>query len=200
MYRLFRENARNVMETLADDEARRFNHEYVGTEHILLGLMLQLIDEIDVTALLCILIVDCKLTVAKIRIEIGTIVQSGPSGIPLPEKLPFTPRAKKVYEYALEEARDRVPKGALYTVELHDILLGLLREQEGVAAQVLMNLGLRLEDIRDAIITALEPPLVRMKALIGKPGISDDELTDVFELIVQNISTMHSALTALEPQ
>ena len=85
MYRLFRENARNVMETLADDEARRFNHEYVGTEHILLGLMLQLIDEIDVTALLCILIVDCKLTVAKIRIEIGTIVQSGPSGIPLPE-------------------------------------------------------------------------------------------------------------------
>ena len=86
----------------------------------------------------------------KIRLEVEKLVQSGPDMVTM-GKLPQTPRAKKVIEYSMEEARNL---GHNYVGTEH-ILLGLLREQEGVAAQVLMNLGLKLEEVREEVLSLL---------------------------------------------
>ena len=86
----------------------------------------------------------------KIRLEVEKLVQNGPEMVTV-GKLPQTPRAKKVIEYSMEEARNL---NHSYVGTEH-ILLGLLREQEGVAAQVLMNLGLKLEDVREEVLNLL---------------------------------------------
>src|SRR5215813_12291606 len=136
MFERFTDRARKVMQ-LANQEAQRFNHEYVGTEHVLLGLIKE---GIGVAAtVLRYMDVDLR----KIRNEIEKIVQAGPEMVTM-GKLPQTPRAKKVIEYAIEEARNLNHN----YVGTEHLLLGLLREQEGVAAQVLMSLGLDLEKAR----------------------------------------------------
>ena len=89
-------------------------------------------------------------TLRKIRLEVEKLVQSGPEMVTM-GKLPQTPRAKKVIEYSMEEARNLNHN----YVGTEHILLGLLREQEGVAAQVLMNLGLKLEEVRDEVLNLL---------------------------------------------
>ena len=86
----------------------------------------------------------------KIRLEVEKLVQSGPDMVTM-GKLPQTPRAKKVIEYSMEEARNLNHN----YVGTEHILLGLLREQEGVAAQVLMNLGLKLEEVREEVLNLL---------------------------------------------
>ena len=86
----------------------------------------------------------------KVRLEVDKLIQSGPDVASM-GKLPQTPRAKKVIEYSLEEARNL---GHNYVGTEH-ILLGLLREKNGVAAQVLMNLGLELEAVRSEILNIL---------------------------------------------
>ena len=86
----------------------------------------------------------------KIRVEVEKIVQSGPDMVTM-GKLPQTPRAKKVIEYAIEEARNLNHN----YVGTEHLLLGLLREQEGVAAQVLMNLNLKLEEVREEVLNLL---------------------------------------------
>src|SRR5207248_118510 len=85
-----------------------------------------------------------------IRLEVEKIVQAGPDMVTM-GKLPQTPRAKKVIEYSIEEARQLNHN----YVGTEHLLLGLLREQEGVAAQVLMNLGLKLEDVRREVLDLL---------------------------------------------
>jgi ATP-dependent Clp protease ATP-binding subunit ClpC len=143
MFERFTDRARKVM-ALANQEAQRFNHEYIGTEHILLGLVKE---GIGVGAnVLKNLDVDIK----KLRLEIEKLVKSGPDMVTM-GKLPQTPRAKKVIEFAIEEAR---ALNHNYVGTEH-ILLGLLRETEGVAAQVLMNLGLKLEDVRQEVLNLL---------------------------------------------
>src|SRR5262249_37531659 len=88
----------------------------------------------------------------KIRLEVEKIVQHGPGGEQVVMgRLPHTPRAKKVIEYSIEEARNLNHN----YVGTEHLLLGLLREQEGVAAQVLMNLGLKLEDVREEVLNLL---------------------------------------------
>src|SRR3954463_10230992 len=145
MYERFTDRARKVMQ-LAAAEAQRFNHEYVGTEHILLGL----IKEGSGVAANVLKNLDANLR--KIRREVEKIVQTGPGGDQiLLGKLPQTPRAKKVIEYAIEEAR-RLNHNYVGTEHL---LLGLLREHDGVAAQVLMNLGLKLEEVREEVLNLL---------------------------------------------
>ena len=129
---------------LANQEAQRFNHEYIGTEHILLGL----VKEGSGVAANVLKNLDADLR--KIRLEVEKIVQSGPDMVTM-GKLPQTPRAKKVIEYAMEEARNLNHN----YVGTEHLLLGLLREQEGVAAQVLMNLGLKLEDVREEVLNLL---------------------------------------------
>jgi len=143
MFERFTDRARKVM-ALANQEAQRFNHEYVGTEHILLGLVKE--GQGVAANVLHNLQVDLK----KIRLEVEKIVKSGPNMVTM-GKLPQTPRAKKVIEFAIEEARTL---GHNYVGTEH-LLLGLLREHDGVAAQVLMNLGLKLDDVRAEVLNIL---------------------------------------------
>src|SRR6266545_1245838 len=143
MYERFTDRARKVMQ-LANQEAQRFNHEYIGTEHILLGLVK------EGSGVAANVLKNLDIDLRKIRLEIEKIVQSGPDMVTM-GKLPQTPRAKKVIEYSIEEARNLNHN----YVGTEHLLLGLLREQEGVAAQVLMNLGLKLEDVREEVLNLL---------------------------------------------
>jgi Clp amino terminal domain, pathogenicity island component len=147
MHERFTDRARKVMQ-LANQEAQRFNHEYVGTEHILLGL----IKEGSGVAANALKNLDIDLR--KIRQEVVKIVLPGPEGMTT-GKLPQTPRAKKVIEYSIEEARNLNHN----YVGTEHLLLGLLREQEGIGAQVLINLGLTSESVRDQVMR-----------IIGQPG------------------------------
>ncbi|MBI1337871.1 MAG: AAA domain-containing protein [Phycisphaera sp.] len=143
MFERFTDRARKVM-ALANQEAQRFNHEYIGTEHLLLGLVKEgsgvganVLKNLDVD-------------LRKVRLEVEKLVKSGPDMVTM-GKLPQTPRAKKVIEYAIEEARNLNHN----YVGTEHLLLGLLREHEGVAAQVLMNLGLKLEEVREEVLNLL---------------------------------------------
>lgn len=143
MYERFTDRARKVMQ-LANQEAQRFNHEYIGTEHMLLGLVK------EGTGVAANVLKNLDVDLRKIRLEVEKLVQSGPEMITM-GKLPQTPRAKKVIEYSMEEARNLNHN----FVGTEHLLLGLLREHEGVAAQVLMNLGLKLEDVREEVLNLL---------------------------------------------
>jgi ATP-dependent Clp protease ATP-binding subunit ClpC len=143
MYERFTDRARKVMQ-LANQEAQRFNHEYIGTEHILLGLVK------EGSGVAANVLKNLDIDLRKIRLEVEKIVQAGPDMVTM-GKLPQTPRAKKVIEYSIEEARNLNHN----YVGTEHLLLGLLREQEGVAAQVLMNLGLKLEDVREEVLNLL---------------------------------------------
>ncbi|MFA5160864.1 MAG: ATP-dependent Clp protease ATP-binding subunit [Elusimicrobiales bacterium] len=136
----FTDRAQKVI-LIAQEEAKRLNHDYVGTEHILLGLVA--LGEGVAAQVLTNLGVDFK----KVRQEIEKIVGTGDNMMLLGE-IPFTPRAKKVLEYAVEEAQHM---GHSYIGTEH-ILLGLIREEEGVAARVLENLGLKLDAVREAVL------------------------------------------------
>jgi ATP-dependent Clp protease ATP-binding subunit ClpC len=129
---------------LANQEAQRFNHEYIGTEHILLGLVK------EGSGVAANVLKNMDVDLKKLRLGIEKLVKSGPDMVTM-GKLPQTPRAKKVIEYAIEEAR---ALNHNYVGTEH-ILLGLLRETEGIAAQVLMNLGLKLEDVRQEVLNLL---------------------------------------------
>src|SRR5437879_1069659 len=145
MYERFTDRARKVMQ-LANQEAQRFNHEYIGTEHILLGLVK------EGSGVAANVLKNLDIDLRKIRLEVEKNVQHGPGGDQVVMgRLPHTPRAKKVIEYSVEEARNLNHN----YVGTEHLLLGLLREQEGVAAQVLMNLGLKLEDVREEVLNLL---------------------------------------------
>jgi ATP-dependent Clp protease ATP-binding subunit ClpC len=143
MFERFTDRARKVM-ALANQEAQRFNHEFIGTEHILLGLVKEG-SGVGATVLK-----NLDVDIKKLRLEVEKLVHSGPDMVTM-GKLPQTPRAKKVIEYAIEEARSLNHN----YVGTEHILLGLLRETEGIAAQVLMNLGLKLEDVRQEVLNLL---------------------------------------------
>jgi ATP-dependent Clp protease ATP-binding subunit ClpC len=143
MFNRFTERARKVI-LLAKEEAKRFNHDYIGTEHILLGLIRE--GEGVAAAVLASL----GLSSEKIRKEVEKLVQPGP-GTAVSGDIPFTPKAKKVIELAMDEARTL---GHNYIGTEH-LLLGLLREGEGVASQVLMNLGLDLDKVREEVMQLL---------------------------------------------
>jgi ATP-dependent Clp protease ATP-binding subunit ClpC len=143
MFERFTDRARKVM-ALANQEAQRFNHEYIGTEHILLGLVKEG-SGVGATVLK-----NLEVDIKKLRLEVEKLVKSGPDMVTM-GKLPQTPRAKKVIEFAIEEARSLNHN----YVGTEHILLGLLRESEGIAAQVLMNLGLKLDDVRQEVLNLL---------------------------------------------
>ncbi|MEE2685122.1 MAG: ATP-dependent Clp protease ATP-binding subunit [Planctomycetota bacterium] len=143
MYERFTDRARKVMQ-LANQEAQRFNHEYIGTEHILLGLVK------EGSGVAANVLKNLDVDLRKIRLEVEKLVQSGPEMVTM-GKLPQTPRTKKVIEYSMEEARNLNHN----YVGTEHVLLGLLREQDGVAAQVLMNLGLKLEEVREEVLNLL---------------------------------------------
>ena len=143
MFNRFTERARKVL-LLAKEEARRFNHDYIGTEHILLAL----VSEREGVA--ATVIQNLGVDLENIRQEIEKFMHPGPPTQVLGE-LPFTPRAKKSLELAAEEARSL---GHNYIGTEH-ILLGLIKESEGLASQVLVLLGLELEKVRTQIMELL---------------------------------------------
>ncbi len=139
----FTERARKVI-LLAKEEAKRFNHDYIGTEHILLGLLKE--GEGVAAAVLSSLGLDSE----NIRLELEKLVQPGPGKV-IGDDIPFTPRAKKVIELAMDEARNL---GHNYIGTEH-LLLGLIREEEGAASQALINMGLDLKSVRDEVLSLL---------------------------------------------
>jgi ATP-dependent Clp protease ATP-binding subunit ClpC len=143
MFERFTDRARKVMQ-LANQEAQRFNHEYIGTEHILLGLVK------EGSGVAANVLKNLDIDLKKVRVEVEKFVQTGPDMVTI-GRLPQTPRAKKVIDYSIEEARNLNHN----YVGTEHLLLGLLREQEGVAAQVLMSLGLKLEDVREEVLNLL---------------------------------------------
>ncbi|HKB15877.1 MAG TPA: Clp protease N-terminal domain-containing protein, partial [Planctomycetota bacterium] len=143
MFDRFTDRAKKVM-TLARQEAQRLNHEYIGTEHILLGLIQ------EGSGVAANVLRNMNIDLEKIRHEIEKIVKAG-GGIVTQSNLPFTPRAKKVLELSMEEAANL---GHNYIGTEH-LLLGLIKENEGIAAQVLMNLGVKLEDVREEVLEFL---------------------------------------------
>ena len=143
MFERLTDRARKVM-ALANQEAQRFNHEYIGTEHILLGLVK------EGSGVGANVLKNLDIDLRKVRLEVEKLVKSGPEMVTM-GKLPQTPRAKKVIEYAIEEARNLNHN----YVGTEHLLLGLLREHDGVAAQVLMNLGLKLEEVREEVLNLL---------------------------------------------
>jgi ATP-dependent Clp protease ATP-binding subunit ClpC len=145
VFERFTDRARRVV-VLAQEEARLLNHNYIGTEHILLGLL----NEGEGIAAQALESLDIDL--ASVRDEVVKIIgqgQQSPSG-----HIPFTPRAKKVLELSLREA---LQLGHNYIGTEH-ILLGLIREGEGVAAQVLQQLGAELQKVRQTVIQLLSGP------------------------------------------
>jgi ATP-dependent Clp protease ATP-binding subunit ClpC len=143
MFERFTDRARKVM-ALANQEAQRMGHEYIGTEHILLGLME------EGSGVGANVLKNLGVNLRKVRTEVKKLLKSEPEMVTM-GKLPQTPRAKRVIEYAMEEARGL---GHNYVGTEH-LLLGLLREMDGVAAQVLMNLGLKLADVREEVVNLL---------------------------------------------
>ena len=142
MFERFTDRARRVV-VLAQEEARLLNHNYIGTEHILLGL----IHEGEGVAAKA--LESLGISLEAVRAQVEEIIGHGgqaPSG-----HIPFTPRAKKVLELSLREA---LQLGHNYIGTEH-ILLGLIREGEGVAAQVLVKLGADLSRVRQQVIQLL---------------------------------------------
>jgi ATP-dependent Clp protease ATP-binding subunit ClpC len=142
MFERFTDRARRVV-VLAQEEARMLNHNYIGTEHILLGL----IHEGEGVAAKA--LESLNISLEAVRQQVEEIIgqgQAAPTG-----HIPFTPRAKKVLELSLREA---LQLGHNYIGTEH-ILLGLIREGEGVAAQVLQKLGADLNRVRQTVIQLL---------------------------------------------
>ena len=144
MFERFTDRSRRVL-VLAQEEARLLNHSFIGTEHILLGL----IHEGDGVAAKALELVGITLEDARREVE-ETIGLSGAVGSP-----PFTPRAKKVLELSYRES---LHLGHNYIGTEH-LLLGLLSEGEGVAAQVLVSLGAGLEETREKVLVLLGAPM-----------------------------------------
>src|SRR4051812_27783893 len=154
MFERFTERARQVV-VLAQDEARTLKHNYIGTEHILLGLLREeeglaarVLDTLDIT-------------VEEVRAQVARIVGQGDEVTT--GQIPFTPRAKKVLELALREA---LSLGHNYIGTEH-ILLGLVRENEGVAARILLDFDADAEKIRNEIIRMLSGPGRRQGGAAG---------------------------------
>ncbi len=143
MFDRFTDRAKKVM-SFARQEAMKFNHEYIGTEHILLGLVQ------EGSGVAANVLKNMTIDLEKIRHEVEKIVKTGPSMVTMGQ-LPFTPRAKKVLELSMEEASQL----AHNYIGTEHLLLGLIRENEGIAAQVLMNLGVKLDEVREEVLEFL---------------------------------------------
>ena len=137
MYERFTDRARKVMQ-LANQEAQRFNHDHIGTEHILLGLVK------EGAGVAATILKNNDVDLRRVRLEVEKLVESGPETITM-GKLPQTLETKKVMEGAMEEARNL--HNAFVGTE--HVLLGLIRVKDAVAYQVLTKLGLKLERLRE---------------------------------------------------
>jgi ATP-dependent Clp protease ATP-binding subunit ClpC len=169
LFERFTERARQVV-VLAQDEARALKHNYIGTEHILLGLLR------EEEGLAARVLESLDITVEEVRAQVARIVGQGDEVTT--GQIPFTPRAKKVLELALREA---LSLGHNYIGTEH-ILLGLVRENEGVAARILLDFDADAEKIRNEIIRMLSGPGRRQQ---GGPGGAAGEKSKSSKLLDQ---------------
>ena len=156
MFERFTDRARQVV-VLAQDEARGLKHNYLGTEHILLGLLR------EEEGLAARVLESLDITVEEVRAQVVRIVGEGDelkSG-----QMPLAPRAKKVLELALREA---LSLGHNYVSTEH-ILLGLVRENEGVAARILLDFDADAEKIRNEVIRRLSGPGLHEQSAVREP-------------------------------
>jgi ATP-dependent Clp protease ATP-binding subunit ClpC len=145
MYERFTDRARKVMQ-FANQEAQHLNHEFIGTEHVLLGLVK------EGSGVAANVLKNLDVDLRKVRREVEKLVLAGPEELPMSKK-PQTPLVKKVIEHSMREARNLNHN----CVGTEHILLGLMNEPEGVGAQVLTRLGLTLDEIRRATLELLGP-------------------------------------------
>jgi ATP-dependent Clp protease ATP-binding subunit ClpC len=175
MFERFTDRARRVV-VLAQEEARMLNHNYIGTEHILLGL----IHEGEGVAAKA--LESLSISLEAVRSQVEEIIgqgQQAPSG-----HIPFTPRAKKVLELSLREA---LQLGHNYIGTEH-ILLGLIREGEGVAAQVLMKLGADLSRVRQQVIQLLSGYQGKETVTTGGPAEGTPSTSLVLDQFGRNLT------------
>jgi ATP-dependent Clp protease ATP-binding subunit ClpC len=176
MFERFTDRARRVV-VLAQEEAKQLNHNYIGTEHILLGLIREG-DGIAAKAL-----AELSISIDNVREQVQEIIgqgQTAPTG-----HIPFTPRAKKVLELSLREA---LQLGHNYIGTEH-ILLGLIREGEGVAAQVLVKLGADLTRVRQTVIQLLSGYQCKDSAVVGgTESTSSDKGSTILDQYGRNLT------------
>jgi ATP-dependent Clp protease ATP-binding subunit ClpC len=175
VFERFTERARQVV-LLAEGEARILKHDYIGTEHILLGLLRE---EEGVAARV---LESLHITVKRVRAQVVRIVSSGEevtSG-----QISFTPLAKKALELALREA---LSLDHNYIGTEH-ILLGLVRVDEGVAARILLDFDADSEKIRNEVIRMLSGPSPRGSTVLPEPGeLSDEELEEIIDKLTAEL-------------
>jgi hypothetical protein len=159
----FTKRARHVL-TLAQEEARRFQHNYIGTEHLLLGLACE-------EGVASQVLRNLGIEVDQVRQAIETIIGRG-ERIVLGES-GLTPRAKKVIEFAVDEARRLMH----HFIGTEHILLGLLREGDGIAAGVLENFGLHLEQVRTETLRVLREKQQGQEETPAIPSIPSEAST-----------------------
>ena len=164
MFGRFTERAQKVL-VLAQEEARRFNHSYVGTEHLLLGL----VREGDGIAAKVLLSLGVELNAVRQQIE--KLIGKGDQPVRV-QGVNYTPRAKKVIELAIEEGQGL---GHNYIGTEH-LLLGLIREGEGIAAQVLTKMGVDLMKARKSVLSLLGEAGDTMPAQAGRQGAATPTL------------------------
>jgi ATP-dependent Clp protease ATP-binding subunit ClpA len=170
VFERFSERAQHVV-VLAQDEARALKHNYIGTEHILLGLLR------EQTGPAARVLESFGVTVEAVRHKIARIVGQGDEVTT--GQIPFTPRTKKVLELALREA---LSLGHNYIGTEH-ILLGLVRENEGVAARILVDFGAGAEMIRDEVVRVLSGEVSSRRPSMQEP----DEPTESFPPIPRGL-------------
>jgi ATP-dependent Clp protease ATP-binding subunit ClpA len=183
MFERFTDGARQVV-VFAQQEARELNHGYIGTEHLLLGLMR------DADGVVAQVLRELEIRQDVVREQVTEIVGRGerpPSG-----HIPFTPRAKKVLELSLRESRQLSHS----YIGTEHILLGLVGEGEGVASQVLVKLGASLSRVRDKVIE-LAPP-----GTAEGPGLSSQlrrsRLGGPFDEVMRRLEATERRLAAIE--
>jgi hypothetical protein len=169
MYEQFTDRARKVLQ-LANQEAQHLNHESIAPEHILLGLVK------EGTGVAAKLFMNLRVSLQKIRLEVEKIAPAGPQ-VMSPGKLPYAPETMQVIENAIEEAN----KLQHNFVGTEHLLLALLREQAGVVAQALTNLGLNRQDVHWQLLAFIEngPPPARPEAVSGIEVWGIKEFSDV---------------------
>ena len=177
MFERFTERARQVV-VLAQDEARALKHNYIGTEHILLGLLR------EEEGLAARVLESLDITVEEVRAQVARIVGQGDEVTT--GQIPFTPRAKKVLELALREA---LSLGHNYIGTEH-ILLGLVRENEGVAARILLDFDADAEKIRNEIIRMLSGPGRRQAGAGAAPGGEKTKNSKLLDQFGRNLTKM----------
>jgi len=190
MFERFTDRGRRIV-VLAQEEARALNHTYIGTEHLLLGLIRER-DGIAAQALM-----SAGITEDAVRQQTGKTVGRGPDQFALPGHIPFTPQAKKVLELSLRESTEL---GHAYIGTEH-LLLGLVREGKGPGVQILAQLGVPPEVVREHVMglvhgyeDAVQPPRERAA---GRPAESAGQ-RDLLAPLLRRLDALDTRLSVLE--